>query len=156
MKNTYPCAGVADKGKGRRKTVKEENNSIRFNLVKRVNKEFTRFGLQQWSLFREQALLCPEFASFYSLHANEVGFETGFQAVLNLLHFKLTCQWSRFWDRLQTALNLPHLAVYAINEGILRDGISNRPEIASPYAYASMKYITGSDFTLSWICSTSQ
>jgi hypothetical protein len=32
MRDIYPCAGVADKGKGRRKTVKEENNSIRFNF----------------------------------------------------------------------------------------------------------------------------
>ncbi|AAM03922.1 predicted protein [Methanosarcina acetivorans C2A] len=44
---------------------------------------------------------CPEFTSFYSLCVNEVGFEIGFQAVLNLLHFT---------------------------------------------AYASMKFITGSDY----------
>jgi len=44
------------------------------------------------SRFRDQFSGCPEFCSIISSRINEVEFETGFWAIMNLLHFKLMRQ----------------------------------------------------------------
>jgi len=55
-------------------------------------------------------MLCPEFAPFYSLRANEVDYEVSFQPVRNLLHLAVyTINEVDFEIGFQAVLNLLHL-----------------------------------------------